>query len=62
MFWVVENSKPVIDRLDQINTEKNGKLICTVHFSTRYTKSPQIVKVLFDLIDFGFNEDSKRKN
>ena len=37
-FRVVENSKPVIDRLDQKNTKQNAKLISTFDFSTLYTK------------------------
>ena len=28
-FWVVENSKPLIDSLDQINTKQNPKIIST---------------------------------
>ena len=63
MFWVVENSKPVIDRLDQINTKQNSKLTPTFVFSTHYTKLPHkgLPKVLFYLIDFGCNGDSKKK-
>ena len=38
MFWAVENSKLVIDRLDQINTKNNAKCISTFDFSTVYTK------------------------
>ena len=36
-FWVVENSKPVIARLDQINTIQNAKLIL-VYFTLNYHK------------------------
>lgn len=62
-FWVLENSKSAIERLDQINTE-NTKLISTFEFSTLYAKltHKDQLKVLFDLIDFGFNGGSKKKN
>ena len=61
-FWVLENSKSAIERLDQINTE-NTKLISTFEFSTLYAKltHKDQLKVLFDLIDFGFNGGSKKK-
>ena len=61
-FWVVENSKPVIDKLDQINTKQNAKLISSFDFSTLYTKLPQknLVKEPF-FIDFGFYGNSKKK-
>ena len=57
-FWIVENSKSV----DQINTE-NTKRISTFESSTLYAKLPHKdqLKVLFDLIDFGFNGGSKKK-
>ena len=63
MLWVVENSKPVIDRLDQINTIQNAKLISTFDFMTLYTKlsHKDLLKVIFDLIDFGFDGGSKKK-
>ena len=62
-FWVVKNSKPVTDRLDQINTKKNAELIFNFDFSTLYAKLPHknLLKVLFDLVDFGFNGGSKKK-
>ena len=61
---VVQNSKPVIDRLDQINAKQNTNLISTFDFSTIYIKLPQknLLMVLFHLIDFGFNRGSKRKD
>ena len=48
-IWVVENCKPVIDRLSKINTK-------LAHFSLNYH-----TKVLFVLIDFGLNGRSKKK-
>ena len=54
MSWVVENLKPVIDKLDQVNTKQNAKPISPCDFSALYTKSPHkdLVKVLFYLINF----------
>ena len=62
-FWVVENSKLVTDRLDQINTKLNAKLISTFGFSTLQKNIPHkdLLKVLFDLTDFGFNGRPKKK-
>ena len=61
---VLENSKPVIHRLDQTNTKKNAKLISAFYFSTLYNKLPHkdLLKMLFDLIDFGLNGGPKKKN
>ena len=62
--WVDENSKNVIDRLDQINIKQNANFVSTFDLSTLYNKLPQkdLLKVLFDLIDFGFTGGSKKKN
>ena len=62
-FWIVENFRPVIDRLDQIKTKQNAKRISNFDISTCYTKLPHkgLLKVLFDLIDFGFDGSSKKK-
>ena len=62
-FWVVENSKRAIDRLDERNTKQNPNLISTFDFSTLYTKLQRkdLLQVLFNLIDFGFNRGSKKK-
>ena len=51
-FCVVENSKPVIDRLDQINSKQNARLISTFDFSTLYIKLPHkdLLKVLFGIL------------
>ena len=60
---MVGNFKPVIERLDQVNTKHSAKLISTFDFNTLYTKLPhkELLKKLFDLTDFGFNEGSKKK-
>ena len=62
MYWVVENSKPVIDKLDQMHTKQNAKPISTFDFSILYTKSPHkdLIKLLFYLIDFSFDGRSKK--
>ena len=69
-FWVIENSKPLIDKLNKINTKKKAREISTFDFSTLYTKLPHndLLHVLNSLIDFvfdggtrnylGFNEHS----
>ena len=38
LFWVVQNSFPVKEKLDVINTRKRAKCISTYDFSTLYTK------------------------
>ena len=56
-FWVINNSKPLIERLEVINTRKKAKEISTFDFSTLYTKLPHIdlIKVLNSHIDFVFD-------
>ena len=56
-FWVINNSKPLIERLDVINTRKKAKDISTYDFSTLYTKLPHndLIRVLNTHIDFAFD-------
>ena len=56
-FWVINNSKPLIERLDVINTRKKAKEISTYDFSTLYTKLPHndLLRVLNSHIDFVFD-------
>ena len=56
-FWVINNSKPLIERLDVINTRKKAKDISTYDFSTLYTKLPHndLIRVLNGHIDFVFD-------
>ena len=56
-FWVINNSKPLIERLDVINTRKKAKDISTFDFSTLYTKLPHddLLRVLNSQIDFVFD-------
>ena len=56
-FWVINNSKPLIERLDVINTRKKAEDISTFDFSTLYTKLPHndLLRVLNIHIDFAFD-------
>ena len=55
-FWVINNSKPLLEKLDVINTRKRAKEISTFDFSTLYTKLPHedLIRVLNIHIDFVF--------
>ena len=56
MFWVLQNSDPVIDKLNSINRRKRAKSIATYDFSTLYTKIPhnKLIQRLSAIIDFAF--------
>jgi len=56
-FWVIENSFPVLQKLDMINSKKKAREISTFDFSTLYTKLPHddLIHVLHDMVDFAFN-------
>ena len=58
----MNNSKPVIDKLNAINTRKRARLISTYDFSTLYTKIPHhdLIKELNKIIDFAFEGGSKK--
>ena len=55
-FRVVENSFPVVAKLNKINTKKKVKSISTFDFTTPYTAIPHnlLIKVLSEVIDFVF--------
>ena len=55
-FWVINNTKAFIDKLNVINTRKKAKEISTFDFSTLYTKLPHddLIRVLNSIIDFVF--------
>ena len=59
-FWVVQNSFPVLKKLDQINMKKNAKSLYTFDFSTLYTTIPHklLIKVLSDIIKLVFKSNS----
>ena len=61
-FWVVENSTPVINKLERINSKNNAKSISTYDFSTLYTKIEHhnLLKILFEIIDFVFSAGRKK--
>ena len=54
---MIENSKPLIEKLDVINTKKKAKEISTFDFSTLYTNLPHddLLRVLNHIIDFAFD-------
>ena len=61
-FWVIENSKPIIEKLNHINSKKGAKDISTFDFSTLYTKLPHddLVKTLHSIIDFSCKAGNRK--
>ena len=61
-FWVIENSKPILEKIEKINNKKNAKVISTFDFSTLYTKLPHedLINVLHKIIDFAFDGGKKK--
>ena len=57
LFWVVQNSFPIKEKLDVINTRKKAKCISTYDFSTLYTNIPHtdLLVELDKIIDFVFD-------
>ena len=62
-FWVVQNSFPIIKKLDKINAKRNAKNISTFDFSTFYTTLPHnlLIEVLNNLIGFVFKSKIRKK-
>ena len=60
-FWVIQNSKMLLQKLEKINLKKGAKDISTFDFSTLYTKLPHddLIKVLQDIVEFVFNGGRK---
>ena len=56
-FWVIQNSFPVLKKLDEVNLKKKAREISTFDFSTLYTKLPHddLIRVLHEMVDFAFN-------
>ena len=54
--WVIQNSNPVVERIDKINNRKKAKSIMTFDFATLYTKIPHelLIEALNDIVDFAF--------
>ena len=63
-FWVVQNSKSLLMKLNKLNSKKAAKKISTFDFSTLYTKLPHndLIKVLQDLVEFVFNGGRKTQD
>ena len=62
-FWVVENSFPVLEKIDKINRKKNAKSLYTFDFSTLYTTIPHklLIRVLSDIIRLVFRSNTYKK-
>ena len=61
-FWVVENSTPVLNKINRTNSKANAKSISTFDFTTLYTKIPHqsLINILFKVIDFAFSAGKKK--
>ena len=57
MFWVIQNSAPFLNKMNDINIRRGAKDISTYDFSTLYTKLPHddLLRVLNLLVDFVFD-------
>ena len=55
-FWVIQNSKPVVEHIRKINAKKGAISVRTFDLSTLYTKIPHnlLKRALFDIVDFVF--------
>ena len=62
-FWVVQNSFPIVEKLDRINSRKNAKSISTFDFSTLYTTIPhnKLIDVLSEIIEFVFKSNIRNR-
>ena len=62
-FWVVQNSFPVIEKMNKINSKRNAQNISTFDFSTLYTTLPHdlLIQVVSELIDFVFKSKVRKK-
>ena len=56
LFWVVQNSFPIVTKLNKVNVKKKAKSISTFDFSTLCTTIPHklFLKVLSEVINFVF--------
>ena len=62
-FWVIQDKKPVVNTIRNLNKRKQAKSIMTFDFSTLYTKIPhdKLKDVLHELTDFCFRGCTKSK-
>ena len=59
-FWIIQNSKPVVDTLNYISSKNNAKCVSSFDFSTLYTKIPhnKLFNELTSVIKFIFKGGS----
>ena len=55
-FWIIQNTKPIIHSINNLNKRNTAKSLATFDFSTLHTKIPhdKLKKVLNEIIDFAF--------
>ena len=55
-FWVIQNNRPVTERIEKINNAQKAKTVQTFDFSTLYTKIPHhlLKGALEEIVDFCF--------
>ena len=55
-FWVLENSLPIVAKLNKVNTKKKDKNISIFDVTTSYTTNPHkiLIKFLSEVINFIF--------
>ena len=53
-FWIIQNNKPVVDRIRKISAKKGAVSVRTFDFSRLYTKIPHNIlkEALFEIVDF----------
>ena len=53
---IIQNSNPVIDRIEKINNRNKAVTISTFDFATLYTKIPHklLIDALNEVVDFAF--------
>ena len=63
-FWVVQNSFPIIEKLNTINTRNRAKTNSTYDFCTLHTTIPHnlLIKVLSGIIHFVFKSKVRTKS
>ena len=54
--WIIQNSNPVVDRIEKINNRNKAATISTFDFATLYTKIPHelLIDALNEVVDFAF--------
>ena len=62
-FWVLQDKKPVVDSIRNLNKRRNAKSIMTFDFSTLYTKIPhdKLKEVLHELTDWCYKGCKRSK-